>query len=156
MNSETVDIAGVDVELYRITGHPVTDLVILKNGLTPIDITRLQAVVGGTLKGRNDTTLPTGETVTGIFLNMLQAKIVDINKWGNEYFTHVLVSLSDVVAAMTSADPTVPEDVVGALNALTSKIAVLDVGALNALTSKITVLEAKIGDIHTVATGING
>ena len=100
---ETVEINGKDVELYKITGHPVEDLVVLARNISSADAARLIEAATGDLKA-NDETLIDGVEATGIALNLLQAVYTDIGRSPFQLYAGVFQSLADVTKVITKAD----------------------------------------------------
>lgn len=99
--AETVQINGADVEVFKITGHPTTDLVAIVDNLSALDQKRLILAAGTTLKGRDLTTVDVegvATPVTGLYLNVLQAHLADVNKFASDYFASLFESLAVVQA----------------------------------------------------------
>lgn len=97
--AETVQINGVDVEVFKITGHPTTDLMAIVDNLSALDQKRLILATGTTLKGRDLAKIDVegvATTVTGLYLNLLQAYLPEVNKFASDYFAPLLDSLAAV------------------------------------------------------------
>lgn len=93
--AETVQINGQDVEVFRITGHPVEDLVVLTNTLTETDKQRLIKAASGDLKANDNTKIGEDE-LTGVALALLQAVFPEINRGPFQLYGNLFQSLAKV------------------------------------------------------------
>lgn len=103
LTEETIEVNGAEIDLIAIAGGTVADLVIPKRALLPIDLVRLEEVLSGDLKDSDVDVDAAGETVTGEYLNLVQGRIVEVNKFGIEYFGALLVSKEAFVATLEKA-----------------------------------------------------
>lgn len=101
--TETVKINGQDVEVFRITGHPVEDLVVLTNTLTETDKQRLIKAASGDLKA-NDNTKIGEDDLTGIALALLQAVFPEINRSPFQLYGNLFQSLAKVTEIAIKGD----------------------------------------------------
>ena len=145
---ETIEINGAETEVYRVDGHPIEDLLILKQDLSPVDEARLLEAATGDLKDRElDEIEVLGEEepvkVTGTYLNLLQAKFKDINKWASDYFTKLLFSEEVITEVLEKANiATHQVDVIYGLTKGGGESGGSDLG------DKIAALEARVAQLE--------
>ena len=94
---EKIVVNGKQELVYRIDGHPITDLVIFDYTLTRTDRHRLELIATGELKSRNITSVKLKGSsqvfeVEGLFLKILQSRLQDLGTWGNEHFQYLFRS----------------------------------------------------------------
>lgn len=94
--AEEVTIDGEVVEVFKITGHPITDAIIVKSDLAAVDQARLILAASGEIKGDSNATTVGEDEYTLEALNILQAHFTDINKNANTFFSTLIKSQAEV------------------------------------------------------------